>query len=118
MSKLRKVIQNLKRQGIKFMSPNSYYYYMNKWYQNKYSWKCDAGDLYYAIDNDGTVMLCEDVETPIKFNEFINLPTKSRIKKIYIYKFEYCDCFKPCYWNPTNFVKHPLRNFIYKYRFR
>lgn len=118
ISRLRKVIQNLKRQGIQLMSPNSYYYYMDKWYQNKYFWKCDAGDLYYAIDNDGTVMLCEDVKTPINFNDFIKFSHKTRVKKIKEFKFEYCDCFKPCYWNPTNFVKHPLRNYIYKYKFR
>ncbi|MFX1378859.1 MAG: radical SAM protein [Promethearchaeota archaeon] len=117
MNKLREVIQNLKRQGFQLMSPNSYYYFMNKWYQNKYFWKCDAGDLYYAVNNDGTVMLCEDVKTSIRFNDFIRLPHKERVKKINKYKFEYCNCFKPCYWNPTNFVKHPLRNFIYKYRF-
>ncbi len=118
MRKLRIIIQNLKRLGIQLMSPNSYYYYMNKWYENKYSWKCDAGDLYYSIDNDGTVMLCEDVKTPINFNDFIKLPYKTRVKIINEYKFEYCDCFKPCYWNPTNFVRHPLRNYIFKYRFK
>ncbi|MFW9818168.1 MAG: radical SAM protein [Candidatus Thorarchaeota archaeon] len=118
MNKLRKVIQNLKRHGIQLMSPNSYYYFMNKWYNNKYSWNCDAGDLYYSIDNDGTVMLCEDVNTPIKFNDFINLPYKERVSKINKFKFDYCDCFKPCYWNPTNLVKHPLRNLIYNYIFR
>ena len=74
MNRLRKVIQNLKRQGIQVWSPNTYYYYMNKWYQKKYSWDCDVCDLYYAIDNDGTVMLCEDVNTNIPFNEFIKLP--------------------------------------------
>ncbi len=118
MSRLRKVIQNLKRQGIQLMSPNSYYYYMNKWYHNNYSWKCDAGDLYYSIDNDGTVMLCEDVKTPIKFSDFIELSHQKRVKRINQYKFEYCDCFKPCYWNPTNLVRHPLRNFIYQFIFR
>ncbi|MFX0020985.1 MAG: radical SAM protein [Candidatus Hermodarchaeota archaeon] len=115
MNVLRKVIQNLKRQGIQLMSPNSYYYFMNKWYQKNYSWNCDAGDLYYSIDNDGTVMLCEDVKTPIKFKDFINLRYKERVKKIKKFKFNYCDCFKPCYWNPTNLVKHPIRNLIYNY---
>ncbi|MFX0007309.1 MAG: radical SAM protein [Candidatus Hermodarchaeota archaeon] len=118
MNKLRKVIQNLKRHGIQLMSPNSYYYFMNKWYNNKYSWKCDAGDLYYSIDNDGTVMLCEDVNTSIKFDDFINLSCKERVNKIRKFKFDYCDCFKPCYWNPTNFVKHPMRNFIHNYILR
>jgi MoaA/NifB/PqqE/SkfB family radical SAM enzyme len=118
MRKLREVIQNLKRQGVHIMSPNSYYYYMNKWYCNNYTWKCDAGDLYYAIDNDGTVMLCEDVKTPIKFNDFIKLSYKRRVKEINEYKFDYCDCFKPGYWNPTNFVRRPIRNYIYNYRFR
>jgi hypothetical protein len=90
---------------------------MNKWYQKKYSWDCNAGDLYYAIDNDGTVMLCEDVNTDIQFDEFIKLPRKKRIKAINEFKFKYCICFKPCYWNPTYFVKHPIRNFLYKYKF-
>ncbi|MFX1375916.1 MAG: radical SAM protein [Promethearchaeota archaeon] len=118
MNRLRIVVQNLKKLGIQLMSPNIYYYYMNQWYMNKYMWKCDAGDLYYAIDNDGTVMLCEDVKTPIKFNDFIKLSHKMRIKSLNKYKFDYCDCFKPCYWNPTNFVKNPVRNYIYKYKFR
>lgn len=118
MEKLRKIIQNFKRHGIQIWSPNIYYHYMNKWYQKKYSWDCDAGDLFYAIDCDGTVMLCEDVNTNIDFNEFINLPRKERIKKIREYKFKYCDCFKPCYWNPTNFVKHPIKNYIYNFRFQ
>ncbi|MFX1502704.1 MAG: radical SAM protein [Promethearchaeota archaeon] len=118
MSRLRAVVQNLKKHGIQLMSPNIYYYFMDKWYQNKYFWKCDAGDLYYAIDNDGTVMLCEDVKTPIKFNEFIKLEHKLRVKRLNYYKFDYCDCFKPCYWNPTNFVKNTIKNYIYKFKFR
>jgi len=117
MSRLRRVILNLKKQGIDVWSPNAYYYFMNKWYHKKYSWNCDAGDLYYAIDNDGTVMLCEDVNTDIQFNEFIKLPRKKRIKVINKFKFNYCKCFKPCYWNPTYFVKHPIRNSLYKYKF-
>ncbi|MFX1281002.1 MAG: radical SAM protein [Promethearchaeota archaeon] len=118
MGKLGKVILNLKKQGVQIMSPNNYYYYMNKWYNNQYSWKCDAGDLYYAIDNDGTIMLCEEVKSPIKFNDFLNLPYKLRVKKLNAYKFEYCDCFKPCYWNPTSVVRNPLKNFLFKFRFR
>jgi hypothetical protein len=90
---------------------------MNKWYQKKYSWDCDVCDLYYAIDNDGTVMLCEDVNTNIPFNDFLKLTRKERTKIVEDFKFEYCNCFKPCYWNPTYFVKHPIRNFLYKYRF-
>ncbi|MHA2287346.1 MAG: radical SAM protein [Promethearchaeota archaeon] len=117
MNQLRKVILNLKKLGIDVWSPNAYYYYMNKWYHKKYSWNCDAGDLYYAIDNDGTVMLCEDVNTDIQFNEFIKLSRKKRIKTVNEYKLELCNCFKPCYWNPTFFVKHPIRNFLYKYKF-
>jgi len=118
MNRLRKVILNLKKQGIQIWSPNTYYYYMNKWYQKKYFWDCNAGDLYYAIDNDGTVMLCEDVNTDIQFNDFIKLPRKKRVNFIKKFKFEYCNCFKPCYWNPTNFVKHPIRNVIHQYRFK
>lgn len=118
MNRFRKVIQNLKRQGIQIWSPNIYYYYMNKWYQKKYFWECDAGDLYYAIDSDGTVMLCEDVNTNIQFNDFIKLPYKKRVKIIKEFKFEYCDCFKPCYWNPTSLVRHPIKNFIYNFRFK
>jgi MoaA/NifB/PqqE/SkfB family radical SAM enzyme len=118
MSRLRKVIIKLKRQSIQVWSPNIYYYYMNKWYQKKYSWDCDVADLYYAIDNDGTVMLCEDVNTNVPFNEFLKLNRKERAKIIEEFKFEYCNCFKPCYWNPTYFVKHPIRNFLYKYRFK
>lgn len=118
MNRLRKVILSLKRQGVHIWSPNIYYYYMNKWYQKKYSWDCSAGDLYYAIDNDGTVMLCEDVNTNIQFNDFIKLPYKKRVKIIKEFKFEYCNCFKPCYWNPTCFVKNPIRTIIYQYRFK
>jgi len=118
MNRLRKVILNLKRQGIQIWSPNVYYYYMNKWYQKKYLWDCNAGDLYYAIDNDGTVMLCEDVNTDIQFNDFIKLSHKKRVNFIKDFKYEYCNCFKPCYWNPTYFVKHPIRNVIYHYRFK
>lgn len=118
MSRLTKVILNLKRHGIHIWSPNTYYYHMNKWYQKKYSWDCNAGDLYYAIDNDGSVMLCEDVNTNIEFNEFIQLPHKKRVKLINNFKFEFCNCFKPCYWNPTNFVKHPIRSFVHQYRFK
>ena len=118
MNRVRNAIRNLKKHGIYIWGPNVYYYYMVKWYQRKYFWECDAGDLYYAIDNDGTVMLCEDVNTDIEFNDFIILPRKKRIKIIKKFKFEYCTCFKPCYWNPTNLIKHPLRNFIYKYRFK
>ncbi|MFX0032747.1 MAG: radical SAM protein, partial [Candidatus Hodarchaeota archaeon] len=114
MEQLRKRIQNLKRLGIQTFSPNTYYYYLNKWYHKRYFWKCDAGDLYYAIDNDGSVMLCEDVDTSIPFNDFIKLSHKKRVKKIKQFKFEYCNCFKPCYWNPSNFIKHPIRNFIYQ----
>jgi len=118
MNRLRKVILSLKRQGVHIWSPNIYYYYMNKWYQKKYSWDCSAGDLYYAIDSDGTVMLCEDVNTDIQFNDFIKLPHKKRVKIIKKFKFEYCNCFKPCYWNPTCFVKNPIRTIIYQYRFK
>lgn len=118
MNRLRFVIQNLKRYGIYIWSPNMYYYYINKWYQKKFSWKCDAGDLYYAIDNDGTVMLCEDVSTDLQFDEFIKLPHKQRVEIIKAFKFEYCNCFKPCYWNPSNFVKHPIRNFLSIFRFK
>ena len=118
MNRLRKVLEILKRQGIKIWAPNLYYYRMNKWYHKKYSWVCDAGDFYYAIDNDGTVMLCEDVNTTIPFNEFIKLPHKQRVKKIKEFMFEYCECFKPCYWNPTNLVRHPIKNFIYRFRFK
>ncbi|MFW9946017.1 MAG: radical SAM protein [Candidatus Odinarchaeota archaeon] len=114
MDRIRKMIQFLKRQGVQFFSPNIYYYYMNKWYQGKYSWNCDAGDLYYAIDNDGTVMLCEDVSTSIPFSDYIKLSHRKRVKAINKFKFEYCDCFKPCYWNPTNLVKHPIRNLRYR----
>ena len=118
LNRLRNIIQNIKRQGIQIWSPNIYYYYMNKWYQKKYFWECDAGDLYYAIDNDGTVMLCEDVDTNINFNDFIKLSHKKRVKLIKDFKFEYCDCFKPCYWNPTYFVRNPIRNFISNFRFK
>lgn len=118
MNRLRKIIQKLKRQGIQIWSPNIYYYYMNKWYHKKYVWECDAGDLYYAIDCDGSVMLCEDVGTTLQFNEFIKLPYKNRVQKIRQYKFDYCNCFKPCYWNPTNFVKNPIKNLIYSFRFK
>ena len=118
MSKLGFVIQNLKKHGFKVMSPNAYYYFMNKWYHHQYFWKCDAGDLYYAIDNDGTVMLCEDNKTRMKFNDFITLSRRKRVKIINQFKFEHCNCFKPCYWNPSNFVKHPIKNFIYNYKFR
>ncbi|MFW9771111.1 MAG: radical SAM protein [Candidatus Heimdallarchaeota archaeon] len=114
INQLRNTIQNLKRKGIQFFSPNTYYYFMNKWYQKLYDWNCDAGDLYYAINNDGSIMLCEDVNTNIQFNDFIMLSHKKRVKKIRQFKFEYCNCFKPCYWNPSNFVKHPIRNFIYQ----
>ena len=117
MSKLREVILNLKKQGIDIWSPNAYYYFMNKWYHKIYSWDCDAGDLYYAIDNDGTVMLCEDVSTNIQFDEFITLPRKKRINAVHDYKLKNCNCFKPCYFNPTFFVKHTIRNFLYKYKF-
>ena len=118
MTKLMKTIQGLKRHGIQLMSPNLYYYFMNKWYYNKYTWRCDAGDLYYAINNDGKVMLCEDVKTPLTFDDYLKLSHKKRVKKIKQYKFDYCDCFKPCYWNPTNFIKHPITNYLYKYKFR
>ncbi|MFX1496011.1 MAG: radical SAM protein [Promethearchaeota archaeon] len=114
MERLRKTIQNLKRLGIQIFSPNIYYYYMNKWYQKGSYWNCDAGDLYYSIDNDGSVMLCEDVNTNIQFNDFITLHHKKRVKTVKAFKFDYCNCFKPCYWNPSNFVKHPIRNFIYQ----
>lgn len=117
MNKLRDVIVKLKRQGIRVWSPNVYYYYMNKWYQKKYSWTCDVCDLYYAIDNDGNVMVCEDVNTNIPFSDFIKLSRKKRLKIVNKFKFEYCNCFKPCYWNPTYFIKHPIRNFLYKHRF-
>ena len=112
MNRLRKIIRDLKKQGVQIWSPNIYYYYMDRLYQKTHSWKCDAGDLYYAIDNNGTIMLCEDVNTNIKFNDFIKMSHKKRVKKIREFKFEYCDCFKPCYWNPSNFVKHPIKNFI------
>jgi MoaA/NifB/PqqE/SkfB family radical SAM enzyme len=118
ISRLREVILILKRKGIDVWSPNAYYYYMDKWYQKRYSWNCDAGDLYYAINNDGTVMLCEDVNTEIQFNEFIELSRKKRIKSINEYKLKNCDCFKPCYWNPTFFVKHPFKNFVSRYKFK
>ncbi|MFX1256948.1 MAG: radical SAM protein [Promethearchaeota archaeon] len=118
MKLLKKIIQNLKRFGIQIWSPNIYYHYMNKWYQKKYSWECNAGDLYYAIDNDGTVMLCEDVNTNIQFNDFIKISYKKRVKFIKKFKFDYCTCFKPCYWNPTNAIKYPIRHFIYRYRFK
>jgi len=111
MHKLRKTIQNLKRHGIQIWSPNIYYHYMNKWYEKRYHWDCDAGDLYYAIDSDGTIMLCEDVSTNIQFEDFINMPYKKRIRLIRKFKFKYCD------WNPTNFIKHPIKNFIYQFRF-
>ena len=111
MNRLRKLIRDMKNQGIQIWSPNLYYYYMDKWYRKKHSWNCDAGDLYYAIDNDGTVMLCEDVNTDIQFHDFMKISRRKRVKKIKEFKFEYCDCFKPCYWNPSNFVKHPIKNF-------
>lgn len=114
INNLRKKIQHLKRKGIQIFSPNTYYYFMNKWHQKRYNWKCDAGDLYYAVNNDGSLMLCEDVNTNIQFNDFIMLPHKKRVRKIRKFKFTYCNCFKPCYWNPSNFVKHPIRNFIYQ----
>ncbi|MFX1381360.1 MAG: radical SAM protein [Promethearchaeota archaeon] len=115
VNRLTRVIQNLKRNNIQTFSPNSYYNKMNKWYQKKYSWECDAGDLYFAIDNDGKVMLCEDVSTNIPFNEFIRLSHKKRMKLIKEFKFDYCQCFKPCYWNPTYFVKHPISTFLYRF---
>ena len=118
MNRLRKVIQNLKRQDIRVWSPNVYYYYMNRWYQKQYFWECDAGDIYFAINNDGTIMLCEDIDTNIHFNDFIELPYKKRVKMIKEFKFQYCDCFKPCYWNPTYFVRHPIRNFISNFKFK
>jgi MoaA/NifB/PqqE/SkfB family radical SAM enzyme len=115
---LRNVIQQLKRNNVDIWSPNLYYYKMNKWYQDKFHWKCDSGDLYYAINNDGTVMLCEDVDTPIKFQDFIRMSSKKRLKAVRNYKFDYCHCFKPCYWNPSSFIKHPFTSYISKYRFK
>ena len=118
MNFLPKIIQNLKRNDINIWSPNLYYYYMNKWYHNAYQWKCDSGDLYYAINNDGNVMLCEEIDTPIDFQNFIRMPLKKRIIMLQNYKFKYCDCFKPCYWNPSNFIKNPIKSFIYQFRFK
>ena len=118
MNKLRKVIQNLKRKGIYIWPTNRYYYYMNKWYQKEYFWECGAGSFFYAINNDGTVMLCEDINTNIQFNDFIKIPYKKRVKIIKEFKFEHCDCFKPCYWIPTNFVRHPIRNLISVFKFK
>ena len=118
MNSLRKVVLNLKRLGVNVWSPNHYYHYMNKWYQGKLHWKCDAGNLYYAIDSDGTVMLCEDVQTDIHFNEFLKLTKRKRVKVLRKSMYKYCTCFKPCYWNPTVFVRHPIKNLLSYYRFK
>jgi hypothetical protein len=117
MEWLRKTIQNLKRNGIKIWSPNRYYYYMNRWYQKKLRWKCDAGDLYYSINCDGTIMLCEEIGSDLKFEEIIKLNHRKRVKILKKLKFEYCDCFKPCYWNPSNFVKYPIQSLLFNARF-
>ena len=118
MNWLVKTIQNLKRNNVNIWSPNNYYYHMKKWYQGRYQWKCDAGDLYIAINNDGRVMLCEDVLTPITFKDYMKMSRKERIRTLRNYKFPYCNCFKPCYWNPSNFIKNPLNTLISQYRFK
>ena len=116
--KLKNVIQNLKRHRIQIWSPNSYYHYMSKWYQKSYNWKCDAGDLYFAVDNDGSIMLCEDVKTNIHFYDYLKLSPKKRVETLKTFKFSYCNCFKPCYWNPSQFIKHPIKNFLDGFRFK
>ena len=108
----------MKRQNVEIWGTKRYYYYMNKWYNKSYNWNCNAGDYYYSIDNDGNIMLCEEIRTKLKFLDFFKLPAKKRIKEIRKYKFSYCDCFKPCYWIPSDLINYPINSFIYQFKFR
>ncbi|MFX1449452.1 MAG: radical SAM protein [Promethearchaeota archaeon] len=118
MNALINLIFKLKRQNVEIWGTKRYYYYMNKWYNKSYYWNCNAGDYYYSIDNDGNIMLCEEIRTKLKFLDFLKLPAKKRVKKIRKYKFSSCDCFKPCYWIPSDLIKHPINSFIYQFKFR
>ena len=116
MSDLIEMIRDLKRKDIDIWGTKRYYQYMDKWYQDKYSWRCDAGDYYYSVNNDGTMMLCEEIPTKITFAEFHDLPRRKRINLIRKYMFDGCECFKPCYWIPTDLIKHPISSFLSKYK--
>lgn len=117
MCRFRDLIFKLKKCNIVIWGTKRYYYFYNKWYNNKYKWNCDAGDLYYSINNDGKIMLCEEITTNLNFSDFVKLPYKKRIKRIRKFKPCYCNCFKPCYWIPSDLVKHPIQNYLYRYRF-
>ncbi|NVM01779.1 MAG: radical SAM protein [Candidatus Helarchaeota archaeon] len=117
MNALVNLIFRLKRQNVEIWGTKRYYHYMDKWYNKRYFWNCDAGDYYYSIDNDGKMMLCEEIRTKLSILDFLKLPSKKRIKEIRKYKYNYCDCFKPGYWIPSDLIKHPISSFLYRFKF-
>ncbi len=109
---LAKIISAMKKQEIRIWGTNNYYSTMIDWFKGKYEWECDVGDLYFSINNDGTMMVCEETLTNYKIWDMEHLSSKERHRKIKKFKLPGCQCVKPCYFMPSNLVKHPLKQFL------
>ncbi len=109
---LAKAISQLKRHKYRIWGSQRYYNALIDWFSGKYTWKCDVGDLYFSINNDGTLMVCEETLTPYKVWDLEDASYKERKTKISKFKLPYCQCVKPCYFMPSDLVRHPIRQFL------
>ncbi len=109
---LAKVIKQLKRHNFHIWGTNRYYAALLDWHKGKYDWECDIGDLYFSINNDGTMMACEEVLTSYKIWDLEETPYKERRDSIRKFKPPYCQCVKPCYYNPSDLVKNPIKQLL------
>lgn len=106
------IIIQLRRRKFRIWGTENYYNAMIDWYKGKYDWECDVGDLYFSINNDGTMMVCEETLTKYKIWDLEDLSYAERKNKIRKFKMPYCQCIKPCYYIPSDLINHPIKQFL------
>ncbi len=101
-------IFQLKKHNYNIWGSKMYYKAHIDWFKGKTHWDCDVGDLYFSVNNDGALMVCEETLTPYKIWDFEDLSYKERKSKIRSHKLPYCQCLKPCYFMPSELIQNPL----------
>jgi MoaA/NifB/PqqE/SkfB family radical SAM enzyme len=105
-------ISVIRQNGFRIWGTNRYYSTLTDWFSGSYNWRCDAGDLYFSVNNDGTMMVCEEALTKDKIWDLESVSPKERRARIQKYIPPGCQCVKPCYFMPTDLVNHPLKQFL------
>ncbi|MFC1790337.1 hypothetical protein ACFLZP_02535, partial [Patescibacteria group bacterium] len=112
LTKVLDQIVKLKKNGARIMDPYYYFEGIKKFVQKSFEWDCMAGKHSFAVDYDGSILLCASMEPSKKYNILdIDKSFFKQKQEEFNKTKKWCTkiCYSVCHNTSGHFINHPIK---------